>query len=410
MGKGKKWTDAEKHRLRVLMAQGHTQEDYLQTMFPDRPIKGITKMIWVLSTEDKMEGVELLVREAMKSDHVDVGSEIENKMAMMVGLKKSMLPMHTRKHIAGLVMQTEKWLTNLPRVVHESTGKGKEAAVLMISDLHSGKKVFDDYGNPTYDKDILALRLATLKARLIHLLTNNLRPEKMDELHILLLGDIVDGSGIYPNQELNQDMQAVQPQVALATAGIWDVVRTVRAELNYNVYIHGIRGNHGRQAKYAPAENNFDFMVYQSLRMLAHYEDPEVGVNYSTTTDYLNVQIKGKRCHMRHIAPPQAETPAARARFGGWREKHKWDFMCYGHRHHPSNGTYMGFDTLMNGSFVGDDDLSEAMAVGSRPSQTLFGVDKDVGLSFRYNLYLDKLMGKELPHADDLLARYPSLA
>jgi len=61
----------------------------------------------------------------------------------------------------------------------------------------------------------------------------------------------------------------------------------------------------------------------------------------------------------------------------------------------------------MNGSIVGIDDLAESLATYSRPSQTLFGVDAEVGVSFRYNVYLDQF-GKG-GGADRLLDRYPML-
>lgn len=409
MGQGLKWTDHEKCKLRQLIEEGVTDDNTLSEEFPFRPLAGVRKMVWQLKQEDEQSAMDLLIAaEARNRVKKSLSGDLPHKLALMTGLKRSHLPIKQREHIANMVMGVEAWLQELPEVQIRHNDETKEAAVLMISDLHSGKKHYDDQGNTTYDKDTLARRLSELKSKVIHLIKRNLRPEKIDEFWILLIGDIVDGSGIYPNQELNQDLHAVQPQVSLAAAGIWDIVRTVRRELGYPVRIRGVRGNHGAQGKYAPAANNFDFMVYQALKMLAHYEDPEgVEVIYSTTTEYLNFEIKGHRGHIRHMAPTQTETAAARAKFGGWRETHKWDFMCYGHKHHPGNGTYMGFDTLMNGSFVGDDDLSERMAVGSRASQTLFGVDTEIGISFRYNMYLNEVgKGHEV---DELIERYPAL-
>jgi len=61
----------------------------------------------------------------------------------------------------------------------------------------------------------------------------------------------------------------------------------------------------------------------------------------------------------------------------------------------------------MNGSPVGSDDLSERMAVGSRPNQTLFGVHPGVGVSFKYNVYLDEVA--EGDFANEIMSRYPAL-
>ncbi|MBI5846060.1 MAG: hypothetical protein HZB23_15490 [Deltaproteobacteria bacterium] len=186
-----------------------------------------------------------------------------------------------------------------------------------------------------------------------------------------------------------------------------DIIKGVRA-LGLPVHVRGCRGNHGRQNKYAPMENNYDFIVMQMLRMLSYYEDPTgTSVEYATTTPYLNFKIKGWNIHLRHEAPVQTETPAARAKFGGWKAIHDFDVMVYGHRHHPGNGTYLDCDTVMNGAPMGIDDLAESMGTYSRPSQVLFGMSPDQGFSFKYNVYLDRFgCGGELQY---LIERYPAL-
>jgi predicted phosphodiesterase len=189
-------------------------------------------------------------------------------------------------------------------------------------------------------------------------------------------------------------------------AGIWELVREV-LNLGLAVKIWGVRGNHGRQGKYAPADNNFDYLVFQMLRLLAYYEAPAVGIKYATNTDYLNCEIKGRKIHLRHIAPPQAETAAGRAKWGGWQNIHDYEIACFGHLHHPGNMTWQGCELVMNGSPIGIDDLAERLAVRSRPSQTLFGVDPVIGQSFVYRVYLDCFgSGGE---AEELLKRYPML-
>ena len=296
MGQNRWWSDEEKFKLRTLINVGATDDNTLTKHFPSRPLAGINKMIWQLKGEDKAKALDYLVSADARARIVKNQGHLSHKLALMTGLKKAHMSLRHREHIADMVMGVERWLQETPMVELVGGSSNKEAAVLLVSDLHSGKHSYDEHGNPTYSKDFAAHRLAVLKKKVIHLIRKNLRPDKIDEFHILLLGDIVDGSGIYVGQELNQDMQAVQPQVSLAAAGIWDIARTVRRELAYPVFIRGIRGNHGKQGKYAPAENNFDFMVYQTLKMLAHYEDREgVSVEYSTTTDYLNFVIKERR-------------------------------------------------------------------------------------------------------------------
>jgi predicted phosphodiesterase len=329
------------------------------------------------------------------------------RLAVMTGLKKQSLPPKYREMLGKLIMSVEKCLIELPQTSIRKTSLEKESVCLIVSDIHSGKQVYDDQGRCLYSKDICAFRLNLLKQRTLHLLNNHLRPERLDEFVFCLAGDIVDGSGIYPNQELHQDLTNFNHQIALVVAAVWDLILAIR-KMGLIVRVRGVRGNHGRQHKYAPATNNFDYLVYQLLYLMAYYEDPAgIDVKYSAATDYLNFTVKGHKIHMRHEAPTQPETPAARAKFGGWRALHDWRVFLYGHKHHPGSGTYLDGDTFMNGSLVGIDDLAESLATFSRPSQTLFGMDAEVGVSFRYNVYHDQF-GKG-GEADELLDCYPML-
>lgn len=342
-----------------------------------------------------------------RRSRVFIAPRDEDRVAIMAGMKKVGLPPRYREMLANLVMETERCFLQLPK--HElpkAPPSDKEAAILLLSDYHSGKSVFDDQGNYVYNQDIMAFRSGLVKERVCRIIDERLALKRLDEFVIVLIGDIVDGSGIYPGQELNQDLTCYIPQISLAVACIWDIATEIRAR-GLPVHIKGVRGNHGRQYKYANAANSFDYIVLQMLYMLAYAYDPEgVSVEYANSP-FMNFEVKGFRCHMRHEAPVQTETPAARAKFVGWRSMHDFDLMFYGHKHHPGGGTVLDCDAWMNGSLIGVDDLSESMGVYSRPSQTLIGVNPQDGRSFSYNLYADRFAkGGE---AKRLLARYPSL-
>ena len=315
--------------------------------------------------------------------------------AMLAGLKKKGMPQKFRLMVAELISRIDDIIEDLPSGSETfSSSSDKEAACIVLSDLHAGKEVRDDRGDILYNKEICLDRISLFTSQVIELLTKKIQPDNIDEIIILLVGDLVDGSGIYETQYLHQDLHYIQDQVALVVAVIWGLVKKLRA-VGWKVRLHGVRGNHGRQGKFAPAENNFDLLVYQALKMMAFYEDPQgVLVEYSEAT-YMNVRVKGLNVHLRHIAPPQTETPSAKAKYGGWQRIHGWDVLVCGHLHHPGNPTYMDSDVIMNGSIVGIDDLAEEMGTFSTPSQTLFGVNKE-GLTFRYAVKVGK---QRLPRA-----------
>ena len=331
-----------------------------------------------------------------------------DRLAIMAGLRGVGLPTPFRKILANLVMSTETALLKLPRYHFPDTPDSLETAVLLLSDLHSGRSLFDDQGRVIYNQDIMIARLELVKEYALSVIEGRCRLGKINEVYIALAGDIIDGSGIFPGQELTQDLTCYVPQLCLAVAGIWDIIREIRTRFNLVVRVKGVRGNHGRQYKFCVANNNFDNLVFHLLHMMAVTYDPHgVSVEYSAGPPYLNFAVKGINLHMRHEAPPQTETAAARAKFLGWKQIHDYLIMLFGHRHHPGGGTVLDADICMNGSLVSLDDLAESMGVCSRPSQKLIGIKPGVGLTYQYNLYADRFAtGGE---ADQLLKKYPLL-
>jgi len=335
-------------------------------------------------------GLNIEISNAPTEPMVDFERIVANRMA---GLDFNRVPMKHKRFLAELIAETHLRVSQFPRPLIVPGDPDKEAAVLILSDHHFGKQVMDDRGNILYGRDIEKFRVGELlPARTIKLLTKRLQPHEIDEIHILIVGDIVDGHGIYVGQELNQDVHSFVDQVADATSCIWNVVTQLRdAGQDWPIYIRGVRGNHGRQHKYAMLENNFDYLVLQNLKMLAHYEGKDkVDVDYGSE-EYYNHVIKGWNILMRHEAPEQPETPARKAKFAGWQDIHDFDIMCYGHKHHPANTVYTDKPLFMNGSPVGMDDLAERMATFAKPSQTLFGVSTKFGQTFHYNVYLDEM-------------------
>lgn len=335
-------------------------------------------------------GLNIEISNSPTEKMVDFERIIANRMA---GLDWNRVPMNQKRFLAQLVAETHLRVSQFPKPIIAPSDPDKEAAVLILSDHHFGKQVLNDKQQVLYNRDVARYRVGELlPSRTIKLLTKYLNPAQIDEVHILIVGDIVDGHGIYVGQELNQDVHSFVDQVADATSCIWNLVSQIRnVGHNWPVHIRGVRGNHGRQHKYAMLENNFDYLVLQNLKMLAHYEGKDmVDVDYGSE-EYYNHVIKGWNILMRHEAPEQPETPARKAKFAGWQDIHDFDIMCYGHKHHPANTVYTDKPLFMNGSPVGMDDLAEKMATFAKPSQTLFGISTKFGQTFHYNVYLDEM-------------------
>ena len=323
------------------------------------------------------------------------------------GMKKPGITKRQWKDITEWIVELQKSVERLPKKKIEIPRRGGESLALLISDTHFGKMVHDGEGNQTYNKDISVHRIGLLREKFSRLIEERMRVNQLDEIYICLIGDIIDGAGIYPNQEQHQDINSFPKQICLGAACLWDLVDTLYKRYRLPIKIKAVRGNHGRQYKYALSGNNFDYMVYQ-LIYLSSNDRPEISVQYSMGAEFLNFTVKGQNVHMRHIAPSQAETAAGKAKFGGWRNLHNWDIMLFGHLHHPGNATFHESNIFMNGTIIGGDDLSERMATGSRPCQTAVLVDENEGVLGSRFLYVDEqdVTGQE---AENLLHAYPGL-
>ena len=371
-------------------------------------LKRIVEARILLKLESFDEPKSLEFEKSQLVDPKMLTGDDEDRLAIMAGLKAVNLPLGYRRILATMVSEIERALLQLPRYKVPDKMSDKETAVLVLSDLHSGRRNYNDQGVVTYNMDIMVARVGLVKDYVFDILEDRIKLDKLDEFCIAMVGDIVDGSGIFPGQELSQDLTCFVPQICLVTACIWDIIVEVRQRFNIPVKVRGVRGNHGRQYKYCVANNNFDNLVFHLLYMMAYTYDPQgVNVEYSAGAPYLNFSLKDIKCHIRHEAPVQTETPAARAKFLGWKQIHEYSVMLYGHKHHPGGGTVLDADVFMNGCLMAIDDLAENLALFSRPSQRLIGLRPGIGVTYAYNLYADQFGDGD--EAVNLINKYPIL-
>jgi hypothetical protein len=237
----------------------------------------------------------------------------------------------------------------------------RESLVLALSDFHIGACTA-----------VVLERLSTVVA----MVADAASGRNIDECVVLLVGDIIDGEGIYPGQDISLE-QHVAEQVKLAAKETWKVLLGLR-ELFPAVRVSAVRGNHGRSG-HSP-EANWDHMVYQQLDHMVYQQlsilaDIDGSVGFETEYgDYGLTTIKGTRGLIRHKAPVQTDTAAARAKFGGWLAIHAYDWLLYGHCHHYGIMSFAGRPIFRNGCLPGSNDYSERLAVTDKPCQLLWGI------------------------------------
>ena len=141
-----------------------------------------------------------------------------------------------------------------------------EAAILMLADWQVGKVT------PTYSSDVAAERVKILTRKVQKLVAIQRADHPVKELHIFLLGDLVEGEDIFPGQAhlIDGGLYSQIFQTAEMLAGL---VRTLAAEFE-TVNVVGVIGNHGRMGRFGSVrpESNADAIAYRTASMIVANE------------------------------------------------------------------------------------------------------------------------------------------
>jgi predicted phosphodiesterase len=270
-----------------------------------------------------------------------------------------------------------------------------ETLVIVISDWHVGKVIKDEKGKVIYDSAI-AVKIMTdvFATRILKLIKRVGAHTNIDEVVIILAGDLIENEIIYETQVHHIDLPAVQQKNEAVRALIKFISSIETAfellgQKGIRIRIEGVTGNHGRTGLRTSEESSWDIAIMSELDLVFSIMKKENIIVDFSLVPYKTVNIRGHKGLVRHTAPVQADTPAGRAKFGGWHEMFNYDFLIYGHYHHYGIYPFNGVPIFRNGSICGTDDLAVEMAVRDRPCQLMFGINEQEIPTFMYKVNLD---------------------
>jgi predicted phosphodiesterase len=233
---------------------------------------------------------------------------------------------------------------------------GKSLLVL-LSDTHFGKKT------KVFSMEIARERIMSIPEKILDLGVAS----KIEEVVIMLAGDMIEGEDIYPSQAHHLEC-CVLDQVKSATKAFFDLGVLLR-EMGFTVRYETCPGNHGRMSKTAHEKSNWDNCIYQNLGMLLEaYGDSDLRINVNFNTFHV-FNVQNKRVLAFHHGTKHLGTPAMQKKHAGWMHTKKHDLMVHGHWHQWELSTFLGTPVMKNGSLCGEDDLSERMGVCEKPRQ-----------------------------------------
>jgi calcineurin-like phosphoesterase family protein len=269
--------------------------------------------------------------------------------------------------------QSDLWLREIAkkyngRVHRKSAGvrSQKRSLVIVISDAHWGKETCD------FNMEVASQRILSITD---HLVMQEL-PE-FDEIVIALLGDLVEGEGIFDTQA-NLIEAPVIAAHKRGTQTIWKLCKDLEITFSLPIRVECVPGNHGRQSKQAHPQSNWDNAIAQSLEMISEETSDTYRIGINTCLDGFNVvDIKGARVLLNHTGIKHLGTPAMIQKFAGWIISKDIDVLVHGHWHSRALDTYLGRSRICNGCVCGGDDLGEKIAREDPPSQVYFLIDPE---------------------------------
>lgn len=280
-----------------------------------------------------------------------------------------------------------------------SDKKNEEEAILLFSDAQIGEeiKLEETNGFGEYNIGIFKKRLAYLieQVRLI----GEKQLDGIKVLNIFMLGDNVDGLGIYRGQEFHLDILVVD-QLIIGAHSLCE--QLIHLLLTYDkIKIWGIVGNHGRVGKKGeyPTTVNWDYALYKMLEMLLeNYKDriewviPKSNWTIANVKDHNFLLLHGDTIKGWNGLPYYG-IDRADSRLTKMLAAHgkSFRYLCLGHHHNPADIDSPNGEKILNGTMVGGSDFSiNLLHTSSRPSQWFLGVN-DSGITWRYKIYLDEM-------------------
>ena len=267
--------------------------------------------------------------------------------------------------------------------------RSAEVAVAMVGDWQLGKKT------PTYDSAACEKRIEEY-AEKVSILTEIQRADHpVKELHVWMLGDMVEGINIFPGQSWLVD-SSLYRQVALDGPRIMgNFLRSMLAQFE-KVHVTAVIGNHGRLGRWGEydPESNSDRMLYRITQQLLADEKRltwDIPDGMGERHWYAVDRIGNYSCLLFHGDQLGGRLQGALTIIGAKRKISGWmsgaiqepfKDVAFGHWHQLAEIPIIGASVARcNGSPESDNTFAqEALAAVSKPSQRLMYVHPGKGI------------------------------
>lgn len=286
-----------------------------------------------------------------------------------------------------------------PKAIKPRTDRRKrdaDVAVAVLSDWQLGK-VTSSYNSAVCEKRV------ELYANIVGALTDIQRSaHPVRDLHVWILGDLVEGELIFPGQAHLVDSSLYQQVAVDGLRILSNFLRTMLGEFE-NVHVTAVPGNHGalggRARKDYHPESNADRILYRITQQVLADEQRLTWdiVEGAEDSWYRVAKIGTYRTLLFHgdqVGNPTTNMASITKRITGWKSgalNEQFDDAFFGHYHTVTKISINRTTVRIAGSPESDNGFARStLASVSRPSQPLLFVRKDFGVTSESTIWLDQ--------------------
>lgn len=278
-------------------------------------------------------------------------------------------------------------------------GHREQELVMLFSDCQIGEKIQKkETGYRDYNIDIFKDRLKQLYDSTMNITERHRKDCTINNMNVFMLGDLVEGSKIFRGQGARIVTDEVE-QMFEGQEMITNFLRSLTRHFK-EINVACVYGNHGRVNERKDQDLgyvNWDYIMYKNIgQMLSGIPN----VNMKVDKKWWRIEeVLGWKFYMEH--GDRIKKYLTIPWYGLERGDNRilkmmrlmdkdYDYFVIGHHHVPFECDANRGERICNGTFSsGNPFAMRELKVAARPTQKLFGVHPEVGISFRYNVRLD---------------------
>jgi len=295
-----------------------------------------------------------------------------------------------KEHTVVIESEAEP-IVNLPPVEIREYKKKKarrgdeEEAGLHIGDGHACKIT------PSYDEGVYKQRMDNVFDSTMTIITLHRNMYPINRIRVFDTGDNTQGENQFQGSVIGSVSRGARDQTTkVAFPTLVKLISSLKQEFA-EVIFEAFPGNHGYD-RGAPETSREDLRLYDLLKA---YFDGKKGITINVHENFADiVEVMGFRFFCTHLDGIQSYSGiplfAIKRRLDAWYIQFGgFDYALGGHFHFRVGGYEMSskYEFSMVSTLVSDDEWAlKKLGISSHPSQNIFGVHKERGMTWRYPL------------------------